>query len=192
MEFPVMVIGERMQTIKKASTTEIGPTSTLLSILVTVGVRTVVDSSAMVLVGHSDSVAIADIVVPLRRGTSVQGARARAHTHPSVRPFFLSFFLFSPTRLSSQVGFVNVSSVWRHAVTSENLGIDDITKLLHPDVLFARSMIFLPPVSPNDARRWKQSLIGPCQRGKSLFTKSTHFKVKRIIVNSCSDLIPEG
>lgn len=88
MEFPVTVIGERMQTIETASTTEIGPTSSLLSILVTVGVRAVVDSSAMVLVGHSDSVAIADIVVPFRRGTPVPRARARARTRPSVRPFF--------------------------------------------------------------------------------------------------------
>lgn len=62
MELPVTVIGDRMHTMETAKTTETGFTSSRVSILVTVGMRVVVSSPAMVVDGSGVSVANADIV----------------------------------------------------------------------------------------------------------------------------------
>lgn len=61
MEFPVTVIGDKMQTIDTAKTTEMGLTSSRVSILVTVGIRAVVNSPETV--DGRGSVAGVDIVI---------------------------------------------------------------------------------------------------------------------------------
>lgn len=55
------VIGDKMQTIDTAKTTEMGLTSSRVSILVTVGIRAVVNSPETV--NGSGSVAGVDIVI---------------------------------------------------------------------------------------------------------------------------------
>lgn len=90
MEFPVTVIGDKMQTIDTARTTEIGLTSSRVSILVTVGMRVVVNSSETV--DGSGSVAGVDIVIRELRNRS------------------FSLVVAS----SSKIPFVNVPLVGRH------------------------------------------------------------------------------
>lgn len=62
IEFPVTVIGDRMHTMETARTTEMGLTSSRVSILVTVGMRAVVSSSATTVDDSDVSVANVDIV----------------------------------------------------------------------------------------------------------------------------------
>lgn len=73
MELPVTVMGDKMQTMETARTTETGLTSSRVSILVTVGIRVVVSSPARVVDGNGVSVTCprVDIVTLAQQGKAL-------------------------------------------------------------------------------------------------------------------------